>query len=375
MRYWLMRFENLGLPEAIDLRTAFLFGAIAFLGLLLFTGLAYLQLPKLIRQTTNTLLSDETQEIYQNVVVPYQSWLSWTLILVAVDCFILNLPAPQGIALFEFPLGLLVAINVTFLGFALFKKLFESYLLEVALGNQQKINTELLALARFLCNAVIVLIVIFIFSQVHQINIFGLLASLGIVGVAIAFASQKIIEQILWSVVLYIDRPFTVDDYIHLSDNTIGRVESIGWRSTKIRLSGKNTLVVVPNSELAQTKLENLTRARRVISVVTLTFFRAMSAEEKALTHQLILDSTKDILGIDHHLTQVSFSDKKDAADQPYVQAQLIFYILGAAENSMELRQSLLEIARENLLEQLQDYSIDFSLEEKTFDIAQPMNI
>ena len=108
------------------------------------------------------------------------------------------------------------------------------------------------------------------------------------------------IEQILWSVVLYIDQPFTVDDYIHLPDRTLGRVESVGWRSTKIRLSGKNTLMIVPNSNLAQVNIENLTRAERIISMVNLAFFRAMANEEKALIQQLILASTSDILGIDH---------------------------------------------------------------------------
>jgi small-conductance mechanosensitive channel len=33
---------------------------------------------------------------------------------------------------------------------------------------------------------------------------------------------------------IYLDRPFTPDDYIHLNDGTFARVESIGWRSTKI---------------------------------------------------------------------------------------------------------------------------------------------
>jgi MscS family membrane protein len=118
-----------------------------------------------------------------------------------------------------------------------------------------------------------------------------------------------------------------------------------------------------------------MTRAKRLISVVNLTFFRKMSDEQKALTHQLILESTKDILGIDHRLTQITFEDLTDASNQNYVQAQLIFYILGAAESSMELRRNLLEIARENIVDRLQDYGLDFNFEENTLDIAQPMNI
>ncbi|NEO28540.1 MAG: mechanosensitive ion channel, partial [Kamptonema sp. SIO4C4] len=207
------------------------------------------------------------------------------------------------------------------------------------------------------------------------INLIGLVASLGVGGVAIAFASQKVIEQILWSIVLYIDRPFTVDDYIHLPDRNLGRVESVGWRSTKIRLSGKNTLVVVPNSNLAQMSIENLSRAKRIISIVTLTFFRVMSEEEKALIQNLIIESTNDILGIDHQLTQVSFQNLTDNTGQDCVQAQVIFFILGTTETTLELQQGLLGIAREKMIEQLENYGIKFKFKETVVDVTQPMNI
>ncbi len=366
---------NTNIPGTLQVTTALLLGTITFFSLLLVAGLSYMQLPKVAHSLFDRFSSTEKQEIYHKVVEPYQSWLNWIIVVSVVDIIILSVPTPNWLGLFEFPLSLLVALNVSFLGFSLFKELFDNYLLGIALDNRCKINTELLVIAKFICNSSILLIVVSIFAQTHQINLFGLIASLGIGGVAIAFASQKILEQILWSIVLYIDRPFTVDDYIHLPDTTLGRVESIGWRSTKIRLSGKNTLVIIPNSQLAQSRIENMTRARRVISIAELTFFRGMSEEEKALIHQLITESTREILGIDHRLTQITFENSTDAAGQDYVQTQVIFYILGAAESSIELRSNLLEIARENIIERLQDYGINFSFEENTLDVPQPMNI
>ncbi|MGB3692737.1 MAG: mechanosensitive ion channel domain-containing protein [Spirulinaceae cyanobacterium] len=376
MNYWLRGVgSNFNLPNTLQVSTALLLATITFLTLLLIIGLSYLQLPRFVKVVAKSLTSNEEQDIYKNIILPYQNWLTWAIILTIVDVILLSLPIPESLKILEFLLGLVATLNISLLGFKLLGELFDHYLLEAALENQRKINSELIVLAKFISNAVVALILIFLFAQVHQINLFGLIASLGVGGVAIAFASQKVLEQILWSIVLYIDRPFTIDDYIHLPDSTLGRVESIGWRSTKIRLSGKNTLVIVPNSQLAQSSIENMSRARRIISIANLTLFRAMSPEEKALIHQLIIDSTTDILGIDHRLTQVSFQDAKDAADQDYVQAQLIFYILGATENSMDLRKDLLEIARENIIEQLQDHDIEFILEENTLDIAQPMNI
>lgn len=366
---------EISLPNPITVGMALLLSLIFFLTFLLVTGLSYLQLPKLIDSLFNHFASNEFVEIYQKVITPYYGWLSWVIILTIIDLVFLVIPAPIWLKFLEFPLGLLVAINIIFLGFKLFIELFEDYLLEVLLEEDKKINSELLTLAKFLTKAVIVLIVVFLFAQAHQINLIGLVASLGIGGITIAFASQKVLEQVLWSIVLYIDRPFTVDDYIHLQDGTLGRVESIGWRSTKVRLSGKNTLVVVPNSNLAQVNIENLSGASRVILMVNFTFLRSMSDEERALIEQLILGSTREILGIDHQLTKITFHDLSDETGSNHVQAQVVFFILGAAQTSMELRKNLLEIARASIIDRLHDYGITFKFEEKIIDIAQPMNI
>lgn len=366
---------NAQLPDTITIAAMALLSLISLLLILLFRGISYVKLPKLMDSLAARFDSAKSKEIYQKLIKPHQGWLSWVIVSTVVDLIVLSIPTPSWLLFFEFPLSLLLAISTTWLGFKLFADLFDNYLLGVALEDEAKINTELLTLGKFLTKAVIVLIVIFCFAQAHQVNLIGLVASLGVGGLAIAFASQKVLEQILWSVILYIDRPFNIDDYIHLPDRTLGRVESIGWRSTKIRLSGKNTLVVVPNSNLAQVSIENLTNARRVISMVTLTFFKSMSDQEKAWIQQLLLDSTSDILGIDHQLTQVNFRDLADQSGQYHVQAQVIFFILGATETSMELRKGLLGMARENIIKQLQGYGISFDIQESIVDVSQPMNI
>jgi MscS family membrane protein len=370
-----MILSEMTVPGAFNIGTAVLLSLVFFLSFILLTGLSYLQITKFTQGLIHVFSSTKTKEIYQTVILPYQEWLSWSITLVVIDIIILTVPVPTWISFLEFPVGLIVALNVIFLGVKIFKELFDNYLLGVALEEKSKINSELLSLGKFLSKALIVLAVIFLFAQTHHINLIGLVASLGVGGVAIAFASQKVLEQLLWSIVLYIDRPFSVDDYISLPDGTLGRVESIGWRSTKVRLSGKNTLVIVPNSNLAQVNIENLTGARRVILIVNLTFFRAMPDEERALVQQLILESTRDILGIDHGLTQVTFNETISNSEHGAVQAQAIFFILGAAETSMELRRNLLSIARDNIIDRLQEYGLTFNFEEKIIDVAQPMNI
>ena len=211
------------------------------------------------------------------------------------------------------------------------------------------------------------MIVIVIFTQTHNIHIFSLLASLGLGGVAIAFAAQKTLEQILGGVVLYLDNPFSIDDYIGLPDGTFGRVESIGWRSTKIRTSGKGTVVIIPNNSLTQMNIENFSGSKKVILILYLNFVHPVEPKEQALIRQVVLTSTKDIFGLDSRHTRIDFIKPK--------QAQISLFILSAGKVSMELRRQLLDIATENINQKLKDYGINFDIEEPTIYVDAPVTI
>ena len=356
----------------LQLSVVFFLAVVLFLSCLFIAGLSYLPFSQISQALIKRFAPGE---IYRNTSWSFKIWLVLTVVIIGFDAAFLRLPSPTWLEWLEFPLGLIVAIDVCFFSFTAIDKLFDNYLLGVALEDETKINSELFALGKYLSKATTVLVIIFCFAQTHQINLIGLIASLGVAGATIAFASQRVIEEILWSIVLLIDRPFSVDDYIHLQDRTLGKVESIGWRSTKIRLSGRNTLAVIPNSNLVKENIENLTRAKRVISMITLTFFSELSENQKALIQQFILDSTHEILGIDHELTQVNFKEIVERGGEHCVRADIIFFILGATDTSMELRRGLLEIARDNIVKRLQVYGIAFNCEQTTVDVPQQMTI
>lgn len=361
------------LPETANIDTTLLLGLLILTSTSILFGLIFLF--RLINSQVENLFSPQAKEIYQTIIEPYQDWLIKLVILSAFDLILLSLPTPNWLSLFEIPLSLAIATIFIWLGFRLFSRLFDNYLLEVALQRGRKLTGEFLILSKFIANAAIVIIVVFLFAQTHQINVFGLIASLGIGGLAVAFASQKILEQILAGIVLYLDRPFVIDDYIHLADGTFGRVESIGWRSTKIRTSGKGSLVIIPNSVLTQVNIENLTGAKKVISLIYLTFYQAMPDEEKALIRQVIIDSTKDIFGIDPRNTEVIFKNLVGDNQEKITQAQVNFFILGSGEVSMDLRRQLLDVANQSITKQLKAYGIAFDLEERTINVDSPITI
>ncbi len=249
------------------------------------------------------------------------------------------------------------------------------YLLNAAFKSGQKISSEFLILFKWVANLIIILLAILIYAQTHQINVLGLLTSLGIGGLAVAFAAQKTLEQILGGIVIYLDRPFVIDDYIGLPDGTFGRVESIGLRSTRIRTSGKGTVMIVPNSSLTQVNIENFTGAKKVMSILYLTFYREVSNEERALIRRVIIESTNDIFGIDSRNTEVTFKNIKNGTDSNKTQAQIAFFILGSGDVSMELRRQFLDLATQSITQSLKEYGIAFDIEEPTIYVDSPITI
>ncbi len=321
----------------------------------------------------NLFSSPRGQAIYTETISFYKKWLTFITLLVVIDIVLLIIPKTNTLKYLEYGLGLSIALVIAWLGSRLFDNFFQAYLLESAIN--RKINGELLVVANIVADGLIVLIVLSIFAQTHNINLVALTTSLGIGGIAIAFAAQQTLSQLLGGIVLYIDRPFIVDDYIGLPDGTFGKVESIGLRSTKIRNSGKGTLSVIPNNSLTQMAVENYSGARKVLTLIYLTFSREVSVNEKAMIRQQILDSSRDIYGVDSRSTEINFTDFKADDGSVMTQAQVNFFILGSGEMSMDMRGQLLTMAKQNMIFQLQQSGIDFEIEEKSVNVNAPITL
>ena len=93
-------------------------------------------------------------------------------------------------------------------------------------------------------------------AQNLGINVMGLIAGLGIVGAAGALAAQDTLKNFFGSIMIMIDRPFRVGDWVVVAGQE-GTVEDIGFRSTRIR-TFYNSLISVPNGEVATTAVDNM---------------------------------------------------------------------------------------------------------------------
>lgn len=91
-------------------------------------------------------------------------------------------------------------------------------------------------------------------------NISAILAFGGIGGIAVGFAAKDLLANFFGGLMIYLDRPFSVGDWIRSPDRNIeGTVENIGWRLTLIRTFDKRSLYI-PNSMFASISVENPSR-------------------------------------------------------------------------------------------------------------------
>lgn len=84
-------------------------------------------------------------------------------------------------------------------------------------------------------------------SQVG-INVTAALAGLGVAGLAIGFAAQDLLSNIVAGFTIFMDKPFLIGDFIRVQEH-YGRVTNITVRSTRIR-TNRNTYVVIPNKRV-----------------------------------------------------------------------------------------------------------------------------
>jgi len=101
-------------------------------------------------------------------------------------------------------------------------------------------------------------------------NISAILAFGGIGGIAVGFAAKDLLANFFGGMMIYLDRPFAIGDWVRSDDREIeGTVEKIGWRTTVVRTFDKRPLYV-PNAVFASISVENPSRMthRRIYETI-----------------------------------------------------------------------------------------------------------
>ena len=166
--------------------------------------------------------------------------------------------------IYIYSLFLIVLRLISFFGILLQKRAEES---------ENKMDDQLVPFAIEAIKFIAYIFLIFIIlSEVFGVNPTGLIAGLGIGGIALAMASKESLENLLGSFTIFLDRPFTVGDIVQVG-NVTGKVEKVGFRSTRITTFDRS-IVTVPNKKMVDAELDNLglRPVRRVKFHIGLTY-------------------------------------------------------------------------------------------------------
>lgn len=167
---------------------------------------------------------------------------------------------------------------------------FKTLMIQVVIERRQRQEgrcdvARLYALSR-LSTLVVVVIAIIVILEITDQNLKTIVAFGGISGLAMAFASQEILANFFWGIMLHINQPFGVGEWILLPDTNIeGVVEYIGWYQTRIRGADKRP-IYIPNTLLSKASVINSSRMTHRRLLLTL----AVRHEDLERANDIIAD-------------------------------------------------------------------------------------
>lgn len=169
------------------------------------------------------------------------------------------------------------------------------------------IDSQLIRLMLRLLTIVAAIAILVVGGDRVGLPAYSVVAGLGVGGLAVALAGQQTLANLLGSLIVMFEKPFTIGDWIKVN-GIEGTVEDVGFRSTRLR-TFYDSLVTIPSSQLVNSTIDNmeLRRDREVKTVLNVTY--DMPAEKI----QGFVDGIKEILeahpGTRKDNLQVAFHD------------------------------------------------------------------
>ena len=171
-----------------------------------------------------------------------------------------------------FATRVLAAFSLVWMGYRLVDVLAD-ILAAKASKTDTKLDDQLVPMVRKSLKVLLVVIGGLFILQNLNVDIGSLLAGLGIGGLAFALAAKDTVANLFGSMMIFLDKPFQIGDWVIIGSDAEGTVEEVGFRSTRIR-TFYNSIITVPNARLVDTAVDNmgLRRYRRYSTTLGLTY-------------------------------------------------------------------------------------------------------
>ena len=185
------------------------------------------------------------------------------LLAVLISCFLFSIPVLKTLPsyLYDLDLRLFYASAILASAWGIFRlvSVLDQKIRRLAERSDNSLDKLTVSMiGNTLKIAIAVTAVLFIGQNIFNLNITALLASAGIIGLAIALAAKDTVSNFFGTIVIIVDCPFRIGDRIE-SGKINGIVTHIGMRSSKI-LTADESVYTVPNSVLTNSALCNINR-------------------------------------------------------------------------------------------------------------------
>ena len=173
---------------------------------------------------------------------------------------------------------------------------------------EDSLDAQLLRLSARIVGIILGIVLIFYGANQIGIPLVGVLAGVGVGGLAIALAAQDSLKNLLGSLMIFMDQPYKPGERIVVQGHD-GFVEQIGLRSTKIRLLD-GALTSIPNEKMASLDIENIGRRKFIRRQTNLRLAYATPAEKIEQALVVVKEILKDHEGMQTELPPRVFFDK-----------------------------------------------------------------
>jgi MscS family membrane protein len=261
---------NLGTKKVFGL---YMFQYIAIMILALLSAIIYkiftFVSERVIRKV---LISAGFSETSHELLIPIARPSSVFIIVLLLALFIPVLQLPPSYAQYlVLILRMLLPLMATVIAYR-FVNVLAMYLARMALKTESTLDDQLVPLVRKTLKTFVVIIGTLFMLNNLNVPILPLITGLSIGGLAFALAAQDTIKNFFGSLMIFIDKPFQIGDWV-TSGDVDGTVEEVGFRSSRVR-TFRNSMMYIPNGKLADSLIDNhgLRRFRRFNTKITITY-------------------------------------------------------------------------------------------------------
>ena len=154
-------------------------------------------------------------------------------------------------------LGLRIAETI-FWVFVFYKlaKLLLSIYKDFTKTTHSKLDDQLAPILSKITTTVIVIVGFLHILTLFGVNPTAVIAGASIGGIAIAFAAQDSVKNLIGTIVIFLDKPFHIGDWVEMG-SVVGTVESVGLRSTRVR-AADTSIFQIPNGKITEIEINNM---------------------------------------------------------------------------------------------------------------------